>query len=81
VATQNHTPGPWSFNENSANRVFGTDNQVVAATYGGTVGDSEQAANTRLIAAAPAMYDFLTRKASAGDADASDILSAIDGGQ
>ena len=73
-----HTPGPWSYNEKSANRVLGPDNQVVAATYGGALGDAEQAANTRLIAAAPSMYGYLAGRAAAGDAEAGEIVAAID---
>ena len=77
VSNTCHTAGPWSYNENSANRVLGPDNQVVAATYGGSVGDEEQAANTRLIAAAPAMYDYLAGRASEGDSDAVAILETL----
>lgn len=72
-----HTPGPWSYNEQSANRVLGPDNQVVAATYGGSVGDTEQAANTRLIAAAPSMYEYLASKAAGGDSAAAEILESL----
>ena len=79
MPTLNHTPGPWSYNENSANRVLGSENQVVAATYGGIVGEPEQVANTRLIASVPTMYDYLTRKASEGDDGARQILAAIEG--
>ena len=78
MSNLSHTPGPWSYNDKSTNRVLGPDNQVVAATYGGTVGDAEQAANTRLIAAAPAMYEYLTGRATAGDAEAGEILATLD---
>ena len=78
MSNLSHTPGPWSYNDKSANRVLGPDNQVVAATYGGTVGDGEQASNTRLIAAAPAMYEYLTGRAAAGDAEAGEILATLD---
>ena len=74
-----HTSGPWSYNDKSANRVLGPDNQVVAATYGGSVGDAEQAANTRLIAAAPAMYEYLADRAAEGDSEAGEIVSALEG--
>ena len=74
-----HTPGPWSYNELSANRVMGPDNQVVAATYGGFAGSDEQAANTRIVAAAPAMYGYVAAKASEGDEDALALLASIDG--
>jgi len=39
---------------------------------------AEQEANARLIAAAPRMYDFIAAQASAGDAEASAIMEAID---
>ena len=74
-----HTPGPWSYNELSANRVMAPDNQVVAATYGGFVGSDEQEANTRIVAAAPALYGYVRRRASEGDQDAIALLASIDG--
>ena len=74
-----YTPGPWSYNEASANRVLGPDNQVVAATYCGFDGSEEQEANTRMIAAAPAMYGYVSTKASEGDRDALALLASIDG--
>ena len=74
-----HTPGPWSYNELSANRVLSPNKQVVAATYGGFVGSGEQEANTRIVAAAPAMYGYVSRKASEGDQDAMALLASIDG--
>ena len=77
MSNLNHTRGPWSYNDKSANRVLGPDNQVVAATYGGSVGDAEQAANTRLIAAAPAMYKYLAGRAAAGDSEAGEILAKL----
>jgi hypothetical protein len=58
---------------------MGPNNQVVAATYGGQVDDQEQAANTRLIAAAPAMYSYLAKKASEGDDGAREIVETIEG--
>ena len=75
----NHTPGPWSYNELSANRILGPDNQVIAASYGGTVGDQEQTNNTRLIASAPILYEFLSQKVSEGDQSAREILKIIEG--
>ena len=77
MSNLSHTRGPWSYNEKSANRVLGPDNQVVAATYGGAVGDAEQAANTRLIAATPAMYDYVVERASTGDSAAAEILETL----
>ena len=79
MARLDHTPGPWTLNEESANRVTGPRGETVAATYGGAVGDPEQVANTRLIAWAPAMYDYLARKAGESDDDASEIVAAIEG--
>ena len=81
MSNLSHTRGPWSYNDRSANRVIGPDNQVVAATYGGSVGDAEQAANTRLIAAAPSMYEYLTGRAAVGDSEAGEILAALDEAQ
>ena len=80
----NHTPGPWKYNVDSTNRIMTTDNSVVAATYGGFLGHIEQAANTRLIAAAPEMYEYVVRRASAGDLDAqalTKLINVSDGGE
>ena len=74
-----YTPGPWNYNELSPNRVMGPDNQVVAATYGGFVGSDEQASNTRIVAAAPVLYEYVLRRASKGDPDAKSLLATIDG--
>ncbi len=74
-----HTAGPWRYNELSANRILGPDDQVVAAIYGGFVGSDEQEANTRLVASAPAMYGYVSKRASEGDQDAAALLASIDG--
>ena len=79
MTAHKHTRGPWKYNELSANRVLGPDDQVVAATYGGFVGSGEQEANTRLVAAAPAMYEYVSAKASEGEQDAKVLLASIDG--
>ena len=74
MPSQEHTPGPWSYSPESPNRVTGPRGETVAATYGGMVGDKEQLANARLIASAPTMLEYLTRRAQEGDPDALAIL-------
>ena len=74
-----HTQGPWSYNEESPNRVTAPQGDTVAATYGGMVGMEEQVSNTRLIASAPTMYEYIGRKAAEGDQEAQAIVSAIEG--
>ena len=78
VVKSRHTPGPWQYNPQSANRVTGPDGQIVAATYGGMTDDEEQVANTRLIASAPAMYDFIEKKALDGDQEAQAMVAGIE---
>ena len=73
-----HTKGPWSYNEESPTRVTAPEGDTVAATYGGMVGIEEQASNTRLIALAPTMYEYIVGKASEGDQEAQAIVSAIE---
>ena len=72
-----HTPGPWSYNPNSANRVMGPKGETVAATYGGIVGTAEQVANTRLFVAAPMMLAYVAKKAGDGDEEAQGILDSL----
>ena len=79
MAKSRHTQGPWSYNEESPNRVTAPEGDTVAATYGGMVGIEEQVSNTRLIAAAPTMYEYIARMASEGDQQAQTILSAMEG--
>ncbi len=73
-----HTPGPWSYDRSNPTRVTGPSGETIAATYGGFVGSEQQFANTRLIASAPAMYEYLLNKASAGDDDAKIVLEDTD---
>jgi hypothetical protein len=74
-----HTPGPWTYNDRSANRVTGPGGDVIAATYGGIVGTHEQVSNTRLIAFAPAMYSYIEKRASEGDEQARIIVADVEG--
>ena len=74
-----HTPGPWHLNEQSPTRVTSSDGQTVAATYGGIVGSPEQVANGRLITSAPAMYEYIAKRAAEGDEEAQAIIDGVDG--
>ena len=74
MTDQPHTPGPWDYNEQNPSRVTAPSGATVAAVYGGMVGDSEQLANARLIAAAPAMHEYVSRKAEEGDVEAQAII-------
>ena len=79
MAKSRHTPGPWTYNENSANRVTGPTGATIAATYGGTVGTQEQVSNTRLIANAPTMYEYVVKLAAEGDEEAGSIVAVVEG--
>ena len=72
-----YTPGPWKYEPHSPNRVIAPNNETVAAVYGGFVGDLEQTSNVRLITKAPLMFDYITKKANAGDTEAKDIIDGI----
>ena len=74
-----HTLGPWNYNPQSANRLTGPNGETVAATYGGIVGAAEQNANTRLIAFAPSMYEYIKKMATRGDQEAQAIGAAVEG--
>ena len=74
-----HTLGPWTYNDQSPNRVIGPEGETVAATYSGNIGSTVQLANTHLISHAPTMYGYIKSKASSGDHDAIKIVSEIEG--
>ena len=76
MTDQSHTLGPWAYSEVNPSRITAPSGETVAAVYGGMVGDSEQLANARLIAAAPAMHEYITRKAEEGDGDAQAIIGS-----
>lgn len=73
-----YTSGPWTYNEKSANRVTGPEGVTIAATYGGIVGTEEQVYNTRLIANAPAMFEYILNRAAEGDKQAKQIIADIE---
>ena len=73
-----HTPGPWRYEEHSPNRIMAPNGETVAAVYGGFVGTAEQVSNVRLIAAVPAMYEYIGSKAASGDPDAQAIITALE---
>lgn len=88
-----HTPGPWQAiaergplvrDGNVWWRIYtvvGVDSTFIAEC--GRTADAApseraaDAANARLIAAGPTMYEFIARKAQEGDADAAAIIAAV----
>ena len=72
-----HTSGPWVYKPESPNRVTGPGGETISATYGGMVGYEEQLANTRLIANAPVMFEYVVSRAQEGDENAKTILESI----
>ena len=79
MAKSRHTQGPWRFEEHSPNRILAPHGETVAAVYGGFTGIAEQVSNVRLVTAAPAMYEYIERKAADGDQEAQTIVSAVGG--
>ena len=74
-----HTPGPWRYaHARTPTRIVGPRDETVAAVYGGFAGEEEQAANSRIIAAAPAMYEYVAGKAGEGDEEARAIIEGFD---
>ena len=80
MTSDDHTPGPWSYNPESPNRVTSSTGETVAATYGGMVGDKQQVANALLIASAPTMLDYVKGRAGDGDQRAREILDGMEPG-
>lgn len=77
MSKSDYTPGPWKYEPHSPNRILASNNETVAAVYGGFFGDLEQASNVRLITKAPLMYEYIAQKAKAGDPEAKSIISGI----
>lgn len=76
-----HTPGPWGFHpcdelEDSFNVLCEKD-YYVATTHDGVRGDRNADANARLIAAAPAMYALLAKRAAGGDNECRSLIESI----
>ena len=63
MANIEHTSGQWDYETKaSPTRITGPKGQTVAAVYGGFVGSKEQQANARLIALAPALFEYIEAK-------------------
>lgn len=84
------TPGPWHTegdgivrHSNGAGIMANSPIKLGSGwredSFCGCDADNEVIANARLIAAAPTMRDYIARKAGEGDAEARQILEAIDG--
>lgn len=78
MAKSNHTPGPWSYNENSPNRITAPSGETIGATYGAQLGFEQQVSNTKLISFAPIMYEYIHDRAIDGDSNAKSIVEQID---
>jgi hypothetical protein len=77
-----HTEGPWRYYAGSHSiwqQVGGTDGRCICIVTGPRKTlDPERLANARLIAAAPTMREYIAKRAAQGDAEALQILEAID---
>ncbi len=75
-----HTPGPWqALPEKTPIRITGAKAEQIAAVYGGFVGEAEHLANGRLIAAAPALLEYVSKRAGDGDDEAREVLALVAG--
>ena len=75
-----HTPGPWQ-PLTFSNHELQTDFAMVAIGKRAHIigyGEEDQA-NARLIAAAPALYEYVASKSNSGDNEASKLLEMIHG--
>ena len=66
-----HTPGPWDIIDQY---IIAGDESVICQWESYT-----KKADARLIAAAPTMHDYITKRAAAGDSEAAQILGGING--
>ena len=90
-----HTPGPWIYGPETGpdcTRIDAENGRVIAAVRSCEITSWEQsrpiyswseegAANARLIAAAPTMYEYIASSASNGCAEARKIMEAINAGR
>lgn len=79
-----HTPGPWRAERTQASAYW--DWTVMAPSGKGRtmqigIDTDNTEADARLIAAAPAMHDYIARRAADGDTEAAQILEALSGGR
>lgn len=75
-----HTKGPWSVDNDDAIKIkdrAGTLATVSHIHLRGRRPANEVEANANLISAAPTLFEFAQRRASAGDPDAIAIVEAI----
>jgi hypothetical protein len=72
-----HTPGPWLIDEED-NLIRATDDRgTLICNLGGNSKNPAVMADARLIAAAPAMYEYIASSASNGCVEATKIMEAI----
>jgi hypothetical protein len=72
-----HTPGPWILEKDEIREPKDLCKIATVNCYGTHKLHTEKAANARLIAAAPTMYNYLTLLAYSGDDKAHEIISKI----
>jgi hypothetical protein len=58
-------------------RITGSKDEQIGAVYGGFVGELEQLANGRLIAAAPLLLEYVSNRAENGDEEAKELLEIV----
>lgn len=73
-----HTAGPWLIERKQArgNWLTDLDGEYVAMVCLRN-SEPEEDANARLIAAGPTMYDYIAKRADAGDGEAAEIVRGI----
>lgn len=71
-----HTKGPWVV-EAGGPRLINTHARVISAADGLGPVAYATGENARLIASAPRMYEFVAKKAEAGDSEAAQLLESI----
>ncbi len=77
MSLTNSTPGPWAINEKSPHRITGPKNETIATIFGGKLGIDTQRFNGRLVSLSWSMYDYISKKAAAGDKEAKAIIASI----
>lgn len=76
-----HTPGPWNVSEIESGCFIASETESgdVARVYMGSGKfTAEYKANARLIAAAPLMYEFISKLANGGNIEAKRIIATLD---
>ena len=72
-----HTPGPWNILWEQRGAIVTARNDCYDVAIVRDIGNEDNKANARLIAAAPKMYEYIASSASNGCAEAKRLIGEV----